>query len=545
MNAAKKFQNKWKKNICKIKIGEEQGTGFFCKIPFSSKDNLLTVFITNNHIINKDILDNYKGNISLIIKEEETIKKISLNNRIKYTSEKYDTTIIEVKGEDNIKNYLELDDIMVDNIINNKNKYIEFIDKTIYIIQYPDGVLSVSYGLLNNICEDKKYTFDHKCSTKGGSSGSPILCLNNKVIGIHKQGAKAYNLGSFLDYPIKEFINKYYYNKKEFNINNFIYNSEEAIKAFNEKYKISIKDANIEILDLTEGKLGNKGFEYLCNIEFKGLKKLYLNINDISDIKALEYAKFENLETLNLDNNNIEEISVLERANLKQLKELYLCDNQISDLGVLSKAQIQKLEILCLSDNKINDISILEKVNFEELRQLYLDNKLTNYDAISKKNNISDIRVLEKVKFTKLEVLSFGNNDISDINILAKVNFPELKLLVLKYNKISDISVLGKLKFDKLEVLSLGNNKISDISVFSGLYFKSLKKLYLEDNNIKKIEPLDLAKFDQLERLNIYNNKIDDDQGIALSSLRSKIKDVCFYNTLNLYYIQVNLKDFN
>ena len=29
--------NQMKKNICKIKIGEEQGTGFFCKIPFPDK----------------------------------------------------------------------------------------------------------------------------------------------------------------------------------------------------------------------------------------------------------------------------------------------------------------------------------------------------------------------------------------------------------------------------------------------------------------------------------------------------------------------------
>lgn len=112
-----------------------------------------------------------------------------------------------------------------------------------------------------------------------------------------------------------------------------------------------------------------------------------------------------------------------------------------------------------------------------------------------------------------------------------------MKHLILKYNKISDISVLGKVKFDKLEVLSFGNNKISDISVFSGLYFKSLKKLYLEDNDIKKIEPLDLAKFDQLKHLHFYDNKVDDDQGVALSNLRSKIKDVCFYCNLNLYCI--------
>ena len=41
-----------------------------------------------------------------------------------------------------------------------------------------------------------------------GSSGSPILNLkNNKLIGIHKQGALNYNIATFLNGPIKEFIN--------------------------------------------------------------------------------------------------------------------------------------------------------------------------------------------------------------------------------------------------------------------------------------------------------------------------------------------------
>ena len=71
--------------------------------------------------------------------------------------------------KDNINNYLELDDELSE----------EYIDKTIYIIQYPEGELSVSYGILNNICIDKKYNFNHKCSTKGGSSGSPILNIKN------------------------------------------------------------------------------------------------------------------------------------------------------------------------------------------------------------------------------------------------------------------------------------------------------------------------------------------------------------------------------
>ena len=82
-----------------------------------------------------------------------------------YTNKEYDITIIEIKENDNIKNYLELDDKIIEDILNNNNKNNKYIDDTIYIIQYPEGKLSVSYGILHSIYEDKKYNFIHKCST--------------------------------------------------------------------------------------------------------------------------------------------------------------------------------------------------------------------------------------------------------------------------------------------------------------------------------------------------------------------------------------------
>ena len=169
---------------------------------------MLPVFITNNHIINKDLLNKKNAKIKLDIKAEEDTKELSLNDRMKYTNEEYDITIIEIKPEDKINNYLELDDIIMNDILNNKNKVKEYISETIYIIQYPENKLSVSYGILDNIFEDKKYNFTHKCNTRGGTSGSPTLNMNNKVIGIHKEGnsKKQYNKGTFLNYPIKEFI---------------------------------------------------------------------------------------------------------------------------------------------------------------------------------------------------------------------------------------------------------------------------------------------------------------------------------------------------
>ena len=120
---------------------------------------------------------------------------------------------------------MELDDIMVNNIINNENKNELYINETFYIIQYPEGELSVSYGTLENIFKDEKYTFFHKCSTKEGSSGSPILNLDNKIVGIHRQGLNNNsNKGTFLNFPIKEFIDD--------NLKNFVKNMEKELAIY-------------------------------------------------------------------------------------------------------------------------------------------------------------------------------------------------------------------------------------------------------------------------------------------------------------------------
>ena len=68
----KKILEQMEKNIFKINIGQLQGTGFFCKIPFLNKHML----ITNNHIINEDILYKKNGKIKIDIKEANEIKEI-------------------------------------------------------------------------------------------------------------------------------------------------------------------------------------------------------------------------------------------------------------------------------------------------------------------------------------------------------------------------------------------------------------------------------------------------------------------------------------
>ena len=68
---SKKIIEQMERNICKINIGKEQGTGFFCKIPFPTQNQMLHVFITNNHVINNDILNKENMKIELDIKGED------------------------------------------------------------------------------------------------------------------------------------------------------------------------------------------------------------------------------------------------------------------------------------------------------------------------------------------------------------------------------------------------------------------------------------------------------------------------------------------
>ena len=171
-----------KESICKIENKNCDGTGFFCKI-LNKK-----LLITNNHVINEEIIKNKK-----IIKVKLNDNKIKKDIKIKdyYTSIEYDTTIIEIEVKDENINYLEIDDEIF-------NENIDLDNQSIYIIQYPKycdeqkGAVSVSYGKLNGINDE--YNLIYNCSTDHGSSGSPILQLSNqKIIGINKEGVSKYN----------------------------------------------------------------------------------------------------------------------------------------------------------------------------------------------------------------------------------------------------------------------------------------------------------------------------------------------------------------
>ena len=85
--------------------------------------------MTNYFILDeKDFKDNKKLNLSLY--DDKDILTIDLGiDRETYFNKDYDIALIEIREEDNIINYLELDDNLFQD-----NSEINYIDQSIYIL---------------------------------------------------------------------------------------------------------------------------------------------------------------------------------------------------------------------------------------------------------------------------------------------------------------------------------------------------------------------------------------------------------------------------
>ena len=304
-NGTKQIIDQMNNSVCRI-FNNGNGTGFFTKIPYGSK--FLPVLITNNHVINNNDISN-KKTISLYLNNDKITKTIKLDkNRKIYTDEQLDVTIIEIKeNEDNLNNkYLELDDEIISYFKLNKKENPNYINniysnKSIYLINYPeDNDVAVSYGKPPILDELNKSKIYHYCTTKEGSSGSPILLIKNqKLIGIHYGSSKnyEYNNGTLLIYSIIEFSKKIKIEDKTI----IATNESERVKNFDENStsniidKIRDRDIKKDLLDektsSNDGGISDKKMDKTIEKD----SKLNTIIQILSSIKEIK-SNFFNLE---------------------------------------------------------------------------------------------------------------------------------------------------------------------------------------------------------------------------------------------------------
>ena len=369
MASTEKILHQMKHCVCKIKIGNISATGFFCKVPIINMNFLMT----NYHVINENYMKENKE-ISILLNDNKEAKIIDLTiKREKYFSKEYDITLIELRENDGIKEYLELDD----NIFKDNEK-VFYEGESIYIIQYPNGKEAcVSYGILNRIND---YNIIHICSTNYGSSGSPILNLkNNKVIGIHKgapNDSKNFNYGTLLKYPLNDFINK---NKTK---NAII--GEIHINKNNINNKIQIINSFENWKNKNDSKIEEDDYKYKNEKEIK--ENIEIKINE-KKIEFTYYYKFEK------EGNYSIEYSF--KNNLTNINYMFCGCDSITNLNLSNFNTKNIINMRCLFDGCKSLIN-LNLSNFNTQNVINMNNMFYGCKSLKKDNIITkDTKILE------------------------------------------------------------------------------------------------------------------------------------------------------
>ena len=462
--------------VCQI-YNKSIGNGFFTKIPY--KKQLLPVLITNNHLINfNDIKINKE--ITLYLNNDKKLKTIKIDKtRLRYTNEKTDITIIEINEiQDKLNNkYLELDENILncfkqDQQVNQTyfNNY--YSNKSIYIPNYhKDKDIVVSYGKPPVLNKDNK--IKHYCSIKEGSSGAPILLINNqKLIGIHYGTSTHYefNLGSQLINSIVEiekikknliifdkqgkYVNvenviKNYiiaeFDVKEDNQNNRIINSYERCYEEFEFWKYYKEYENEkEIKENCEIIIDNKKkpFSYFYEFPKKGKYKIkYYFRNNMTKLDYIFYG-CSSLVSLNFSHFNSSAItnmhcmlkgcSALANLNFGNFKT-----NNVTDMsGVFEGCtSLKDVDLSKFNTDKVNEFGWMFK-GCSSLKDLNLSNFNTN-KATNMSHMFSGCSSL-----TNLNLSNFNGNNVTEMwNMFGECSsLVSLNLTNFKMNNDTNIS---------------------------------------------------------------------------------------------------------
>ena len=366
-----KFYNKIRKCICEFNYNYNSQNvyqehdekyyisrnliGFLCEIPFPNNSNLLPVLITSNHILGEENIQIGKE-IKFNLNDKPYKIKID-NSRKTFMDVNNNIIIIEIKKEDNIKQFLKIDDD-ISNINQNQDQ--------LFMVEYECKENEIeSIKILNNMVnlnKDINFLF-YSCDSEINPLGGLIFnSSTNTIFGMHKNkdSESSVNIGI----PIKQIIIDFYKNnsknkneeksvsskkqeeKKDRNPNSSkdnenIINNNESKKEDKNRTNISSEITNINNNNgnIDEGNKGNticsKKTENSINNKAKEInlifhiidKELFLDAKEsmiFNEVIRQLKEKYIWLESMNINNYQYNGINI---NNEKSVKENDLKDN--------------------------------------------------------------------------------------------------------------------------------------------------------------------------------------------------------------------------
>ncbi|KAJ8373609.1 hypothetical protein SKAU_G00041890 [Synaphobranchus kaupii] len=264
----------------------------------------------------------------------------------------------------------------------------------------------------------------------------------------------------------------------------------------------------------------NRHLKSIPNVPF-GIKYLYLQNNDIKDIKAAAFVNATDLRWLILDNNQITNGAVEKSAfeKLKSLEKLHINFNNLTEpVGPLAKT-MNELKIM---GNQMSKFPSGMLAGLENLTMVDLQgNALTTEGITGAFKGLKSLTYLDvsKNKLGKLpaglpssmEMLYADYNDIGSIPKEYIQKLPMLQYLRMSHNKLADSGVpYGVFNVSTLIELDLSYNKLQNIPEVN----ENLENLYLQVNQISKFDVSSFCKitgpvnYSKLRHLRLDGNNL-------------------------------------
>ena len=472
------------KSLCQITVKKKKATGFLCNIPYP-------VLITSNHVLGQDEIKPDEE-INIYFTDEKGIrifKKIKIDEtRTTYTIDKFgggeiDTTIIELrKTEDklNDQEFLEIDQELTTNEV--KSAY---ETKDVYLIQYYGGEkLFSSIGVIDEVRKiNESYILLHNCDASEGSSGSPIILFNHKVIGVHKGWINdlKYFVATFLQYPIKEYLKKYHKKLEQ-------EKDTRNINKITMIYKIKSEQDSIKIL----------GEEFIYNN--KGKCMLRINTKEFQLCEHIKYNEFgikKKDDSLKIILTEVKSETIINMGYMFDE-----CSSLISvDLQSFNTKNVINMQYMfynCCSLTSVN-FSPLNKENVVDIRFMFYNcSSITSINLSSfNTNNVTDMRNMFN-NCCKLKSLDF-----KDFNTIKVTNMASMFL------NCSSLTSLDLTSFNTRNVTSMeyifGNcTSLTMINVtsFNTKNVRRMEGMFLQCSSLKN---LDLSSFKTENVINMQN----------------------------------------
>lgn len=401
--------DKIRKSVCKIKLDQKFGTGFF--MVYQNRK----FFITCHHVLNPGI-QNFEIEIW-----NKKIKKFELKNHFAKYFKEFDATVIELNNSDDFINNIKF----LDYDLNFIKGYFQYKNIEVFSLGYPlGGKLKSDNGFITEIKGVELY---HNINTEVGYSGSPIILFTTlKVVGIHKGGEprKNINVGIFIGEILKQINNPQIMireklvqnnNKIFFDIidgNKCIINyelSEKVIKELGFLVKILIKKNEFLTGVITKYHFGES---ILNNIESITIYKngVYLGIIDLKD-KFVLSDEFLNITFIEFNNENFNFIYIYEGKNLSDNITLINYSKEKNSINKTSGKFIEKWGITI--KYKLNE----HQNSFYHNIGLFIDDQLI---GIHKKNYFEYNIAINIDAIIKALRLNYSENTNNNQNSLQK-----------------------------------------------------------------------------------------------------------------------------